>query len=305
MNIKITILLAFFIGSLIKISAQTEYTLTYSNETYTELTEATLINNVWDYEDVMIKLPFKFKYFKKDFDTIYVYMQGAFFSKPGLNFDNIFYGSYNYFPENDIPSLSPVSYAITGTSPNRILKIQYKNVKAELVDVEEEFTANYQIWFYENGGKFQFHFGPNVITDLNLNEHIMGFIDVDNSPYLAISGTASEPTLVRVTSAASFTGISTHPANGQVYTFNPETPSTDITEITKPYSFSQNENSFKITSVSNIEIKLIDINGKVLLEESKVNENFATINTSEIQSGLYIVQIKVGDNTFNEKLVVY
>lgn len=77
MKLTFTILFTFLIVGQIK--AQTEYTLTHSTGTYTELTNPTLINKVWDFEDAMIKLPFKFKYFKKDFDTIYVTMQSAFF----------------------------------------------------------------------------------------------------------------------------------------------------------------------------------------------------------------------------------
>jgi hypothetical protein len=303
MKLTFTILFTFLIVGLLK--AQTEYTLTHSTGTYTELTNPTTINKVWDFEDAMIKLPFKFKYFKKDFDTIYVTMQSAFFSRPGTNYDNIFYGSFNYYPENDDASMSPVSYAITGTTPNRILKVQFKNIKAEVIDVEEEFTANYQMWFYESSSKFEFHFGPIVNTDLNLNEHIMGFIDVDNSPYLAISGTASEPTLVRVTSAASFKGISTHPANGQIYTFNPETPSTSTQVINKPYTLTNNENGMIITSNSKIEIEVLDLNGKQVLNQNNDNLNSYIVNTNLLQSGLYIVRIKAEDVSFNEKLVVY
>jgi hypothetical protein len=303
MKLTFTILFALLIGGLVK--AQTEYTLTHSTGTYTELSASTNINKVWDFEDAMIKLPFKFKYFKKDFDTIYVTMQSAFFSRPGLNFDNIFYGSFNYFPENDDPNLSPVSYAITGTAPNRILKLQFKNVKAEVIDIEEEFTANYQMWFNETSNKFQFHFGPNVNTDLNLNEHIMGFIDVDNSPYLAISGTASEPTLVRVTSAASFKGISKHPSNGQIYTFNPEAPSTSTQTIIKPYTLTYNENGMLINSNVNIEIEILDLNGKLIATQNNDKANSFILNTNLLQSGLYIVRIKAEDVSFNEKLVVY
>ncbi len=303
MKLTFTILFALLIGGLVK--AQTEYTLTHSTGTYTELSASTNINKVWDFEDAMIKLPFKFKYFKKDFDTIYVTMQSAFFSRPGLNFDNIFYGSFNYFPENDDPNLSPVSYAITGTAPNRILKLQFKNVKAEVIDIEEEFTANYQMWFYETSSKFQFHFGPNVNTDLNLNEHIMGFIDVDNSPYLAISGTASEPTIVRVTSAASFKGISKHPSNGQIYTFNPEAPSTSTQTIIKPYTLTYNENGMLINSNVNIEIEILDLNGKLIATQNNDKANSVILNTNLLQSGLYIVRIKAEDVSFNEKLVVY
>ena len=161
------------------------------------------------------------------------------------------------------------------------------------------------MWFYETSNKFQFHFGPNVNTDLNLNEHIMGFIDVDNSPYLAISGTASEPTLVRVTSAASFKGISTHPSNGQIYTFNPEAPSTSTQTIIKPYTLTYNENGMLINSSLNIEIEILDLNGKLIAIQKNDNTNSYFVNTNLLQSGLYIVRIKAEDVSFNEKLVVY
>ena len=56
-------------------------------------------------------------------------------------------------------------------------------------------------------------------------------------------------------------------------------------------------------NLGNVAITLVDINGRVVLEMRNDLFNTITVNTSQLQSGLYILNIK-GDNfNFNEKII--
>jgi hypothetical protein len=301
---KLTLaLFSVFIG--LNLTSQTEYSLTHASSPYSEISSATTIYRAWNGE-VTINLPFQFKYFNVNYGSFRLHSQGVAFSQSGQ--DNIFFGSENYIPDNNDTLLSPISYIISGTSPNRILKIQYKNIHAVLQDPQEEYSANYQMWFYETSNKFEFRFGPNVITDLNFTKFVIGFIDADNSPYLAISGTAAAPTLVRVTSALSFTGISTHPLNGQVYTFTPAASSTGLTFTNKNhsnYTIGQNQDYFTYQSQSNDLIELYNSEGR-LVKTIETSKDLLTFESTQmLAKGLYILKISNNNQIYSEKLIVY
>jgi hypothetical protein len=291
--------------SFLNLSSQTEYSFTHSTATYADLTGQTTINQVWDYDDYILALPFNFKYFGKNYDTMYIGINSVYFTEDGD--DNIFMGSDNYIPENDDQSLSPISYIISGVSPNRIVKIQYKNIHALLIDEEEQYYANYQMWFYETSSKFEFRFGPNMITDLNFTEFFIGFIDADNSPYLAITGTAANPSLIRVMSALSFKGIPSHPLNGQVYTFNPVTnPNTSLTNIiNQNYSFGQTENGFSFLSHSNAQIEIYNTEGKLVKSIETIKDIQTHESTKQLSNGVYILKFSINNQLYTEKLIVY
>ncbi|EDP72531.1 Protease-associated PA [Flavobacteriales bacterium ALC-1] len=55
--------------------------------------------------------------------------------------------------------------------------------------------------------------------------------------------------------------------------------------------------------LGNVAITLVDINGRVVLEMQKELFNTITINTSQLQSGLYILSIKGDDFSYNEKII--
>ncbi|MDP2176737.1 MAG: T9SS type A sorting domain-containing protein [Bacteroidota bacterium] len=301
---KSTLFLLTLLASF-NLTSQTEYSFTHSSATYTDLTETTLINQVWDYDDFTISLPFKFKYFGVEYDTMYVGINSVYFTQSGA--DNIFMGSDNYIPQDDNSALSPISYVINGTTPNRILKVQYKNINAQLQDPQEEYSANYQMWFYETSSKFEFRFGPNVITDLNFTSFYYGFIDADNSPYLAISGTAANPSLIRVMNALAFAGIPTHPLNGQVYTFNPTTsPSTSLRSISNVnYTLGQSQNYFTLLSQSNAQLEIINSEGKSIKSIEIDKDKLITESTELLAKGVYILKISSNNQLFTEKLIVY
>jgi len=56
-------------------------------------------------------------------------------------------------------------------------------------------------------------------------------------------------------------------------------------------------------SLGDVVITLVDINGRVVLEMQKELFDTVTINTSQLQSGLYILNIKGASFSYNEKII--
>jgi hypothetical protein len=298
------ILLAIFTLSFSGLFAQLDYQLTYSNSTYTELSGANDISNAAWSSEYVLKMPFSFKYFDKSYDTMHIMVNtaasGVFFSTAGV--DLIFFGTEQYVPENDDIALSPVSYITTGQAPNRILKLQFKNIHAKAA-ADEEYTVNYQFWFHETTNKIEYHFGPNVITDINTDEFFFGMIDYDNSPYLAIDSSASKPVLTRIVNAGNFNGINTHPANGQVYTLTPKA-GVSVNSLSKPYKFNHLENSFKFSASQSATVEISDLSGKSLEVIDYKAGDVLRKEFAGLSAGIYLVNIRMNETQFIEKIVV-
>lgn len=290
-----------FIG----VRAQLDYTLTYSTSTYTELSGATDISTTAWTSYFHNKLPFTFEFFGKPYDTINIMANsssaGIFFSSTGVDF--IFFGAESYYPGNNDPSMSPISYLVTGTSPDRILKVQFKNINAVCQDTAEDYIVNNQVWLYEGSNKIEYHFGPNMITDLNVTDYFIGIIDYDNSPYLAIDSTADHPKLVRVFNAGAFEGIHSHPANGQVYTLTPS-GNTGVHSVVKPYAFANTPQGFMVNPGYDAHIALYDASGRTIGEfDARANERSA-YHCEQVSSGIYLVKIEMGTQQFIEKIII-
>jgi len=286
--------------------AQLDYTLTYSNSTYTELSGAKDIsNNVWNNQHVM-KMPFTFKYFDKSYDTIRIMMNnsvyGIFFTEFGV--DQIFFGAKDFIPENNDTLLSPISFLTAGTSPNRILKIQYKNVHTVMTDTSEKYVLNNQVWLYEKSNKIEYHFGASQITDPSEDQFFIGMIDYDNSPYLAIDSSASAPVLVRVLNAGAFTGINSYPQDGQVYTLTPKSNVSIAAVENLPYSFSATFTGFQMGAETPATMRVYDVSGKLLESLNYVPGAVSQYELKNLAAGFYLVNIEVNKHVFTEKILI-
>ncbi len=283
---------------------QLEYALTKSTSTYSELTSPTdITTKAWtDVHNLRLPPGFNFKYFGKRYDTVRISAtSGIWFSRAGD--DIAFFGTENYFPQNNNNAMSPVSYIATGITPDRIVKIQFKNFRAQTSDPTDEYTVNNQIWLYETTNAIEFHFGPNTITDPNKTEFFIGIIDSDNSPYLAIDSTAAAPKLVRVINAGTFDGIPTHPVNGQVYTLTP-TPKASVNQLPKPYSFYQLENGFQLMGETPGSVGIYDLSGKLVEIISNEPGQLLKHEFKDMAPGIYTINFRINDVDFIEKIII-
>lgn len=294
-------LLLITLGLTLSINAQMLYKLHDTTATYTEMNGGTDVSfAAWDSSHKVI-LPFAFKYFDKPYNNVYITYNGVYFSDNGV--DIVSYGSDEFVAEDLDPTLSPISFDIVGNVGDRIVKIQYKNVREMNSDTAFEYFLNNQIWIYENGNKIEFRFGPNSITDPLYNEFFIGLIDADNSPYYAIDSSAANPVLVRVISAGTFNGIPSYPVNGQVYTLSPSN-SSSIDRISKPYAYVNNENGFTFSSENEAVIEVFDINGKLTATYNYDGSSERTAFDIDCSNGIYVVNIKMESQNFNEKLLL-
>jgi hypothetical protein len=292
-------LLFIFLSLFMSAQAQLDYSLTYSRSTYTELSGATNVSvDAWSNASVR-SLPFAFKFFGQAYNNIYITYDGVYFSDTGS--DYIFYGTDNFKPKGNIPTESPISFLVTGSAPNRVFKVQYKDISEATVGVSYVYSINNQIWLYEGTNVIEYHFGNSVITDPNFTEFFIGLIDGDDDPYLSIDNTAAAPTLIRVTATPK--GIPSYPTNGQVYTLTPKRSS--IAAVNSlPYTFTQGINSFSVNSDEVFKISAFDINGRDITKHLKLDNNSGKYSLSGCAAGMYILNIEVGNQIFTEKILL-
>jgi len=292
-------LLLIFLSLFISAQAQLDYSLTYSRSTYTELTGATNVSvDAWSNASVR-SLPFTFKFFGQAYSNIYITFDGVYFSDTGS--DYIFYGTDNFKPKGNIPTESPISFVVSGSAPNRILKVQYKDINEATVGGSYVYSINNQIWLYEGTNVIEYHFGNSVITDPKFTAFYMGLIDGDDDPYLGIDNTAAAPTLIRVTAMPK--GIPSYPTNGQVYTLTPKRSSI-VAVNALPYTFIQGGNSFSVKSNEEYKLSALDINGRDITKYLKLDNNSGKYSLNGCAAGLYILNIEVGNQIFTEKILL-
>lgn len=295
-------LLILFVFVQISVYAQLEYTFVKSTGTYTELVSPTVLPGAWT-QTFKTKLPFTFTYFSKPFDSLKVIPNTISFT--AAKDDIISMGQEYYYDINNAkPAASEVSYAIVGSSPNRIVKVQFKNLEVVTSDTAEDYTVNGQIWLYETLNKIEFHFGPSTITDVNFTEYYFGFRDADGSPYLAISGSAASPSLIKVANVATFKGISSQPSNGTIYTFEPYVAPSNLQSIIKPYQFANTKEGFKILSNEKVDLQICNLIGENVYNQSVESNEVFLFNSTQLSKGMYLVAIVSNNQTFFEKIIV-
>ncbi len=175
---------------------QFDYILTTSTDTYTNLVNATSVNNgqIWDEPQYFIFPGFPFEMLGHDILFFQFGGSGAAMVSPTADpqINTIL------FPfEMDLidrgtggsASQSPISMVTTGSAGNRITKIEFKNAGSynEMADAGTlNMYINFQYWLYEGSNTIQFRFGPSMISDPDLfyggdNGGVLGMTDFDDN----------------------------------------------------------------------------------------------------------------------------
>ena len=243
-------LLLLPLAALITLTAQAQFRYTFKDTTtaYVPLTGATSINGstVWDDDDFAVSLPFTWTIDStiatSSFDLVLCF--GSLVDQ----LSNISDVNGFMFTDADIAdrgmlssttSLSPISYLATGTTPNRIFKLELANAgfydEYDLYNTMDD-SFSIQIWIYETKNIVEFHYGPSRITNASdyftINNagpltSYMQHVDFDNGStgsFYFLKGNAASPTIDTV-KLPSFpnTALNSWPANGKVYRFTPKT----------------------------------------------------------------------------------
>ncbi len=205
--------------------AQTvNYSFSKSTATYSSLTSATTLANgsSWNASGYKIPIGFSFNFMGKGFDTLTIAPNGF-----------ILFGDDNERAIVTFKGIVPVKdstnnySAISYSSANNILKIEYKNVGFGMISPD---NFNFQVWFSQQDNKVEFHTGsttliPSVDTLVN-DSLIMPIIGIINpsmgsssNGYL-LSGDPAQPSAESITADLKY--IIRVPDPGTVYIFSPQ-----------------------------------------------------------------------------------
>jgi hypothetical protein len=214
-----------------------------------------------------------------------------------------------------MPAMSPISYLTTGTAPNRICKIEYRNA-GFFSDITGQDSTNFQIWLYEGSNIIEYRYGPQSVVDMStsfdgengpwINLIYESTLDIINQTLMLDACTyvaGSNSTAAAVTPSAPIDLFNAPsdwafldlPDNGQIFRWSPYASTNSVNDInafdaTNVYPTPFNTSLF-IEHPSDLQsVRLNDLNGRVLIQEN-VRGNKAEINTKSLSNGVYFLTI--------------
>jgi hypothetical protein len=201
-----------------------DYTLTSSAGTYQQLTgSVNVAGNAGDWSTSSFILPvgFEFQFEGKGYDTITIEPNGLV-RLDAQHAIVIFHGAKCKRDSSNAYSL--LSYSLTGTAGNRIMKMQYNNTGYDPYNSSE--YLNYQLWLYEQGGKIEVRTGsvswPSV-TDSTYEgpTPLIGLINPEQSTSVSAFLLSGAPSAQPVNAGSPLLYLVSVPAEGSIYTFTP------------------------------------------------------------------------------------
>lgn len=304
-------------------SAQ-DYTFSVLNQPYQELVGATSLTQgqVWDDPSLVIPIGFDFEYFNTHEDTIYI--------ENGLGADLEFMspisGVYRILGATDEDIIdrgyttgdsdSDISYKLEGTAPNRILKIQWKNV-GFYYDYDDDGVcqdfANFQVWLFETSMKVEYHYGLWSVTQPQIslefgNGPIVLFLDEYDGNAGTVNGlyelwgSSANPTINTDGNLMFANSLQDIPANGTVYRFSKNYVGlNEMTKTSKNLEVYPNPASAEFKVNAQIEtVVLTDMNGKTWF----LSLSNGAYSLEGIPAGVYIVEAKGKEGVYRQKLIV-
>jgi hypothetical protein len=230
-----------------------------------------------------------------------------------------------------IISKSPITYLLSGTVGNRILKIQVADA-----GFHEEFIANgsyssavnFQTWFYEADNSIEVHMGPSTIVNpaacYSLNAQTgptIGPVEIDATGSsvlysLMLSGNPLAPTFANFNlSGNPFPSLNSTPASGTVYRFAQVVSGVEENEnifssaTLFPNPTTNNSRiGYSIKKEGPVSIVITDMEGRVIAsgnEGIKAEGNYQyDLNTENFSNGIYFVTLVSGEQKITQKLSV-
>lgn len=303
--------------------AQTHYALSTYHAAYTELINPAIINSyvddveTWDDPLYTLSFGFDFEIGAEIYTSITQFGEGAYmaFGDP-INLEDtvhIFGLQEDLIDGAYLEGLasSQISFKTVGTAGNRIAKIQYQNAAFynEVTSTEPaaDNRMSFQLWFYENGGIMEIHYGnsnlpspelafsgnqgPIMVVGLNVSLQTVG-VEYGAS----IIGDPTNPTLFEFTTIPEGEyqmGLDGMPESGRVYRLAPAYPVGIFEAKAEKFSvyptITESNLWIKGETNANTEYRIMDITGKEILIGKIQNQN--PINVSNLNPGVYLFSI--------------
>jgi hypothetical protein len=153
--------------------AQT-YSLAFSNQAYNQLQNDTVLTDTnWVGKLIPLKIPFNVRISNLSINQLYINVDGQIMRRSTsggfIFYRTLIYGFGNCGLRQKKGEVSHISYVTEGVSPNRIVKIQFRNA-GFVGDEKHQDKINFQIWLYESGKQYEVCFGPkSLIPNRALN----------------------------------------------------------------------------------------------------------------------------------------
>ncbi|MEN9640698.1 MAG: hypothetical protein RLZZ262_2567 [Bacteroidota bacterium] len=326
------LLLVFSLSSVVLSAQVLPYTFQVLNEPYTQLEDAISLNGNSNWEDPDYLIPIGFNFFgfgewnsEMTFGGVFGYggelFLGSFDGSQPLN--HLAPYSLDIHDPNVLTNELPVGHIyqkIDGTAPNRICKIEWRNVGFYL-DETGEMRMNFQMWLYETSNRIEYRYGPSENFNLESVQELTGIFiglskDFDFNTFTfnylwTLSGDADAPSIESYDSFSIDFQIADqvlqNPAEGTVYRF-------DNLEIAVP-EFEKNTlrvhpnpaSSYCTITMEEMpedrNIKIIDALGRVVLN-IPVQSLQERIDLSELPNGAYAVMGLYSTGVQTKSLVV-
>jgi hypothetical protein len=309
------------------------YNFVKSTGTYADLAAPTVLSAAaWDEEDYNVAIGFPFTIAGATYDSVNISSYGEFtFSSAASGAFNMIIAYEADLVDREIAaSPSTVSYLRTGTAPNRILKIEFKNVGfydgATAPAFANEF-ANFQVWFYEGTSKVEMHYGTSTVVNGlatfypgpgSVNGIVTNFdltTGAATGPFL--TGSPASPVSTVTTTQFNMTSgfwafptLSALPANGDIFAFTPST-STGIAKGLNNASAAiypnPAEDVITITglpvSKNEVNVRIFDALGKVVLNQEIAAGSAVKVNVSNLPKGTYFLEATSGESRMGKQLI--
>lgn len=214
--------------SMVVTYAQMSYTLTNTTGTYTANASPTVIHTsgLDDYISTAVPIGFTFYLGCDAYTQFYASTNGW-----------IGFGSAAFYSEayNDLntssyrPKIAPlwddlatgsggnVNYQLTGTSPNRVLTVEWKEM--EWTYSATTWALSFQVKLYETTNQIEFIYTRNGNATANTSSPSasIGICGTTSGQFYSLDGTGASPA---ASTATETNTLSSKPANGQIYRWN-------------------------------------------------------------------------------------
>lgn len=299
------------------------YYYSVSYDDYSSLQESTSLNNgeVWDDPDYVVPVGFEFDFMGRIISSLYMtsdFLGGTVMTMPDENDEANILIAY----ESDLidpgyflgESEANISYALTGTEPNRIFKLEWDDC-AFYNEVSDFGTSgnrvSFQLWIFEGTNDIEIHFGPHSIKTPGI-VHSLGapiiallhdynyFTDEVTGIYYC-SGPPLESTLEVATNiddvqTAQF--LTDDPSNGTILRFGTSPVSVSETELldwVEVYPTRTTDIVQVKVKYDNTTYEIFDALGN-LLKTGALYKGLNTIDISDLVTGIYFVRTISGDH---------
>lgn len=316
-------LLLLCIGCSIQVKAQQNYSQTIGQFTYQDLNNPTVIHGddsiaAAYYVNCDMQFPVFDAYadFRLNSSVpslgAYVTRAGylAVYESPGYQHTDVFHGYY--FPGlQKRDANSSMSFELTGSNGNKLLKFQWKNMG--LLNHGTDEFVNFQIWFDEATETVTYHYGPSNLVWDSQEVAVISMFRASNdfssfTHATCLTGDAAMPAALTALHPAKFDelmGVIKFPPNGTTITFLKNISGIPMKSVAESFSIFPNPATsfFTIQGHGAFEWELTDLMGKTIRKGNASDE--VRIAMDELESQVYLLKLQQNGKLEIQKLIRY